>query len=1026
MFRNNSLKALAATILCMFMATSILVMIPGTTHAAPADGWIEGTVSDGVNPIPNVLLIYILNMGGGGNPLGAGWTDALGHYNLTVTGDLSYMVLAFDGSYYSNASTATVISGATSTADIILTPLAPTVADVNLHGFVKDELGNPVIVGTIIGYSNDPNMTGGGAPYYGNITAPDGLGQYSVNVIAGSAGGGAAIMDVPGYGFIDNTTSVPFVSGMSYWLNLTLAVSVSTDDAVLRGTVTESGTGLPLENVAVAFESRNTWNMNRSYSNTSFTDASGNYEMNVTNGTSSMTYSKVGYSMFRVENVQINSGDTITFDLELIPTVATIKGNVTDVSSGLPVANARVFLTDMKSNFTMTTTGPSGTYVLDAFAGNGLALFTEAEGYLQSAVNVNVTIGETIWHDFELLHMDAWMSGRVTDAISGAPVQFVSVHIYNGSISEWANADMNGDYNFTGLLSGNYSISVNAMNYRQFVGEVQVLPGGNVHDIQLMPFDIPDTCRLWGYVTNSSGGLLGAKVETGTGTPDFGEYNSTFTNDTGYYEMWIPPIPLVYVVTAHDHAHAQGIVNATGMTDIRLDVILDVDYWSPNITYNQYPLENISWTNPTHYDVAFQEQDPNSIALAQFVFLTSALGFDNYVLIEMAYDSFDPLSQSGISMPFNSSGDNYTVNYSWNAMSSAGWLSDGIALQYLGSYELHMGPATFNAIRAYYTNSSMGSWQTGTAWFDGASGDLVMFQFDGPSPTADISDPTGLISPSVNLLQINQTTNATYWLSDFRMGQFAFVVGDWSVVGLTFTKDSIVPSGEWLSVFSVGDFAGHGNGWVKHFTVDNIPPVANAGGDRQAIQNVITYLDGGNCSDNVGIVDYTWSFWDDSTYYEIHGAAVPFAFTELGDHNVTLSVTDGAGHVSSTNVTITVVPDPPPVANAGPDQLVLPGTVYFDASGSYDVGGGIVNWTWTFTYDGDVKTLWGPIPTFDFLIDGVYDVTLTVNDTAGQTSTDTVQITVSAIIPEFPTLLIPIAGMMVMVLVAGSIRRRRQ
>lgn len=1020
MARDQRLKALAATILCMFMVTSMLVMIPGTTRAAPSDGWIEGTVTDGVNPIPNVLLIYILNMGGGGNPLGAGWTDFLGYYNLTVIGGLSYMVLAFEGDCYSSAATASVVSGATTVADIVLTPITPTVADVTLHGFVKDELGNPVIVGSIIGYTNDPNMTGGGPPYYGNTTVPDGLGQYSVNVIAGTAGGGVGIMGVPGYGFIENSTSDPFVSGMSYWLNLTMAVSVSTDDAVLRGNLTDSVTGLPLENVIVSFQSQNAWNMNRSYSNNTFTDSIGYYEMNVTNGTSYITYSKVGYSMYRVENVQINPGDTITIDLQLIPTVATIRGNVTDLSDGSPFANARVFLTDMMGNFTMVYTNSSGAYVLDAFEGTGLALFAEADGYIQDVVMVNVSLGDTLWHDFELRHVDAWMTGRITDAITGAPIGSVNINVYNGSYSQWANTNMAGDYNFTALLSGNYSVSVNMMNYRQFSGEVQVLPGGNVYDVQLMPWDVPDTCLLWGYVNDSTSmvGIPDANVEVGTGPPEYSERNSTIANDTGYYSIWIPPIPLVYVASANDHIHKEGTINATGLTNLRLDIALDIDLWQPNITYSQSPLKNVSWTNPSIYSIEIQELDPNMFALSQFMYLNSSMGLDYYYLIAMYYDGFDPLNNPSTGLPYGSSGGNYTIDFSWSGMADAGWLWNGTTRQYFGSYEFWMGPQQFEAMRAYYTNDTLGSWFSGTAWFYASTGDFAFFRFDGPTPEAYPSDLTGMISPSVNELQIDPGVSSN-WFSNVMMGE-------WSVAGLKFQTDQIVPSGDWISVFSVGDFGGHGNGMLEFFTVDNDPPVADWGFDRTAIQNITLYLDGGNCSDNVGIVDYMWSFWDDSTYYEIHGAVVTHSFTELGDHNVTLTVTDGAGHVSSTNVVITVITDPPPVANAGPDQLVLPGTVVLDASGSWDTGGGIVNVTWTFTYDGDVQTLWGWMPTFDFLILGDYVVTLVVTDTANNTSSDTVLISVAGVIPEFPTLLIPISGMLLLMVIVGTIRRRRE
>lgn len=1020
MIRDHRLKALAATILCMSMATSMLVMIPGTTHAAPADGWIEGTITDGVNPIPNVMLIYVLNMMGGGNPLGSGWTDALGHYNLTVTGGLDYMVLAFEGSYYSSTAMASVVSGETAVADFVMTPIDPAVADVTLRGFVKDEMGNPVTVGSIIGFTNDPVLTEGGAPYYGNGTVPDAFGEYSVNVLAGALGGGVGIMEVPGYGFAENSSSDPFVSGMTYWFNITLSLSASTDDAVLRGSVTDSDTGLTLENVLVSIESRNAWNENRSYTNYTFTDSSGIYEMNVTNGTSDISFSKSGYSMYRIDGVQIDPSDVLTIDVQLKQANATVMGNVTDSSDDSPIANARVYLTDMVGNFTMTYTNSSGAYVLQAFAGTDLALVAEADGYAREIVMGDILPGDTLWVNFRLQPVDAWLTGRVTDAISGAPIQYASLSVQAPGYSDWTDTNAMGDYNFTGLVSGNYTININAMNYRSISDSIEVLPGGNVYDAQMMPWDIPDSCMLWGYVIDSTSmaGISGASIEIGTGAPDYGERNSTSTNGTGYYEMWIPPIQLTYVATASDHVHDEGVINASGLTDLRLDIALDLDLWSPNITYNQAPLENVSWTNPSLCSISIEEIDPSMFALSQFLYFNSELGMDNYYLVAMYYDGFNPLDNPSMSLPYASSGDNYTIDFLWDASANGGWLSNSTSQQYFGSYELWMGPQQYEAIRGFYTNSTLGSWFMGTAWFDASTDDFVFFQFEGSTPYAYASDPTGIISPAVHELQVDPIGPSTNWIQDVMMGE-------WSVVDLKFQHDEIVPSGRWVNVFSVSDFGNHGNGAIEFLTVDNEPPVANAGSDQQAVENTPVTLDGSGSSDNVGLVDYAWSFWDDGTYYDIHGAVVVFNFTQVSDHNITLTVTDGAGHVSSALVWVNVTADQAPVADAGPDQIVLVGTVVFDGSGSSD-DVGIVNWTWTFVYDGNPQTLWGENPTFDFLIEALYVVTLVVNDTAGQTSTDTVQINVASVIPEFPMMLIPISGMLLLIVAIGAVRRRRQ
>jgi hypothetical protein len=1101
-FRSGT-KLLLAVALCVSMVTSMLVLVPHKAEAAPQDGWIEGTVSDGVDPIPDVLLIYILNMGGGGNPLGSGLTDSFGHYNLTVVGGLSYIVLAFEGNYYSNSSAATVVSGETSIANVIMTPITPAVADVTLRGFVKIEgTGSPVTVGSIIGYTNDPLMTEGGPPYYGNLTAPDGLGEYSVNVIAGAAGGGVGIMGVPGYGFAENSTSNPFVSGMTYWLNISLGQSVSTDDAVIHGNVTDDSTGLSLGGVLVNFDSSNEWNRNRSYSNYTFTDLQGHYKMNVTNGTSNIMFSKSGYAIFRLSEMSVSHGANLRINASLLPLTATVNGNVTDASLA-PIVNAQVFVFDeTHNNISYAVTNSLGKFTFDVFDGDNLSFGAQASGYGSDWTVIDILPGDSIWHDFvlpsfdawmtgkvtnelngspienahvdahssifgasgqtnsmgdynislvsgttytvnvdamgyghnssevavatgenvynvELMPLDAWMTGKVTDRLSGFPIENASVWVHSSVFQNWNATDSAGDYNVTLVSGTTYTVDVDAAGYRHDTRELAVVSGENLCDVQLLLSNLPQTTKLYGWVndSNSLSGIADAQVRVGFLPPDYGGQNQTMTNGTGYYEMWVSPVELMYVVSAPDHVHAQEIVNATGEAMVRRDVLLDLDIWSPNVTsYDQSPSLNISWTNPSLVHAVVQEQDPSQFILAYAIYDHTTGIHSYFYIVQMLYDSFNPLNYASNDLPYTQAGDAYTIDYNWIGTAHGGLLTNMTDQEYLGSYEVTMDLHVYDGIRGYYTNSTLGGWMSGSALFDRSTGDFAWFQFEGSMPWADPSDPTGVFQPSVSMIEVDETNGNSNWYGDWHLG-------DWSVAGLEFAYDELLPSGRYVSQFFVSDFGQRGWGQLTNLTVDNDPPVADWGSDRQAIQNITIYLDGGNCSDNVGIVDYEWSFWDDGTYYDIHGAVVTFAFTELGDHNVTLTVTDGAGHVSSANVVLTVIPDPPPVANAGPDQLVLPGTVVFDASGSWDVGGGIVNVTWTFTYDGNVQTLWGWMPTFDFLIEGVYDVTLTVTDSVGQTSTDHVQITVSATIPEFPTMLLPVMGILALFALV-CVRRR--
>lgn len=85
---------------------------------------------------------------------------------------------------------------------------------------------------------------------------------------------------------------------------------------------------------------------------------------------------------------------------------------------------------------------------------------------------------------------------------------------------------------------------------------------------------------------------------------------------------------------------------------------------------------------------------------------------------------------------------------------------------------------------------------------------------------------------------------------------------------------------------------------------------------------------------------------------------------------------------------------PPPVADAGPDQIVGVGEeVTFDGSGSYSKKGTIVSYEWAF---GDGGSATGMIVTHTYSSAGTYTATLTVNDSLGGTGTDTAIITVTS------------------------------
>jgi hypothetical protein len=861
---------------------------------------------------------------------------------------------------------------------------------------------------------------GDGVPLYANMTEPDAFGWFTLNVIPSDVGGGVGAFDYEGYTAEDNSTEDPLVSGMTYWLNITLVPEVSTDDAIINGTVYDSSTGLPLEDVIVQFSSSNEWTDGPDYSNFTFTNALGYYEMNVTNGSADVWFSASGYSMNMFEEIQVDPLDVIVLDAWLTPLTATVMGNVTDGSSGLGIGMARVVAFDGMGNMSMAITNSTGAYVLEVFDGTALAMAAEADGYSRSWMVLDIAPGATLWQDFEIWPVDAWMNGTVIDEFSHAPIADAGLNMWSPVYEDWTNSDAVGEYNFTELVAGDYTLEVWAGGYRDYSESVTVMPGGNTWVVEMTPWDIPDTCMLYGWVNQTdSGGPIGqALVEVGIGPEDQSENHQVMTDGTGFYQMMIPAMELIWVVNASDHVHASGVLNASGLTELELSAELALDQWAPNMTYSdQFPLENISTHNPTFTDIAFDEDDLRQMLLFHFNYWYNDGTWDYYYNVQMLYTSFQPLSEPSNTLPYMVDGVHYTVQYGWDAQVSGGWLWNASDELYLPAYEFMQGPDTYDALRGYYMNESVG-WEVGTLIFDRATGVPIMFRFD-YGLTADLLDPTAMFAPEGQVLQKDP---GNMWPNSVITQH----IGEWSLIGLQFQRETVVPSGQYYMLFVVFDWADHLMVDMRMLMVDTDPPSAEAPPDMGVETMASTMLDGTASSDNVGIVTYMWEYVDDlGQTVVLYGDTVNVTFAASGSYDVTLTVWDAAGNQATDVVTVTASDSTPPVADAGPDQFVMAGEfVYFNASGSSD-NVGIVNWTWTFTHDGVPYTLWGETVAFIFSDIGgeTIVVTLTVTDGDGNSDTDTLTVEVSGWIPEFPTLLIPV--MLIAAMVALVSRKRR-
>lgn len=87
----------------------------------------------------------------------------------------------------------------------------------------------------------------------------------------------------------------------------------------------------------------------------------------------------------------------------------------------------------------------------------------------------------------------------------------------------------------------------------------------------------------------------------------------------------------------------------------------------------------------------------------------------------------------------------------------------------------------------------------------------------------------------------------------------------------------------------------------------------------------------------------------------------------------------------------------PPVANAGPDQVVF-NLITLDASGSSDVDNNIISWEWTLIHRSNSSystSASGQVAIIANIAPGFYDVVLTVTDDTGLIDTDSMLLAVS-------------------------------
>lgn len=187
----------------------------------------------------------------------------------------------------------------------------------------------------------------------------------------------------------------------------------------------------------------------------------------------------------------------------------------------------------------------------------------------------------------------------------------------------------------------------------------------------------------------------------------------------------------------------------------------------------------------------------------------------------------------------------------------------------------------------------------------------------------------------------------------------------------------------------------------------NQAPVANPGVAQSVLLSQgAVQLDGSASTDiNGDQITYSWAlrFKPSRSEAVLSGPSLvkpTFTPDVLGVYEFSLVVSDGKlnSAVSFVKVTVSEV-NAPPVANAGPDQSVLLGSlVTLDGRDSSDANrDDVLTFTWSLVRpDGSSQVLTGVRPAFTAVQTGTYTASLTVRDAVSSSEPDAVRVVVAA------------------------------
>ncbi len=236
----------------------------------------------------------------------------------------------------------------------------------------------------------------------------------------------------------------------------------------------------------------------------------------------------------------------------------TINGHVTDRVTGAALSGATVSYSGGA-----TVTDGSGRYTLNNVPSGTRSVTASQTGYVSATSSVTVSPGATSTLDFQLnaipVTSPGTISGRVTNITTGGAVSGATVSFSGGSTS----TDSSGNYSFTNVTPGTYSLTATHSGYFAVTSPVTV-PSGVTATLN---FAMATGGKVAGTVTNASGTAIAGAAVSITGGSISTTVNVTTNSSGGYNSNWVPVGPYTVTVAASGHpSQSKSTTVNTGAT----------------------------------------------------------------------------------------------------------------------------------------------------------------------------------------------------------------------------------------------------------------------------------------------------------------------------------------------------------------------------------------------------------------------------------------------------------------------------